>query len=289
MAAEKLATAKSIGEALERRSELGGKGLTEEEFLEELRDPLTGIDHYLSRLHRNSEGALLPESAKDPELQALSSLLTELAHLKRALKKLAGSEWFDCGRHPAPESSDLPTPQSMAISVLKLSLEERSFGGVLPDGTTSELNLTDPKIRAAELQRFISQLKAFEGLDLADPPIAQAAEAVTEVLEKQIVRSLDPSFYIGSLISERYGFTEGEVAVPEGTRDEAALFLAHQVSLARASLGVIATPKLSCWHERVYAGGIVSPGNAIYTPAEIAQSCLEELQDWQLKGVKLDR
>ena len=289
MVAEKLATAKSIEEALKRRSELGEKKLTREEFLEELRDPFAGINHYLNRLHRNSEGALLPESAKVPELQALSALLTELAYLKRTLKELVGSEWFDCGRHPAPEGSDLPTPQALAVATLGRPLEQRGFRGVLPDGTASEANLADPEERGAEIQRLISNLKGLQDLDLTDPDVAQLLAVLAADVEDQIVSNLDPAFYISSLISERYGLKGREVAVPKGTRDEAAFLLAHHVNIAKATLKVISTPTLSCEHERVYAGGNVSPGNSIFTPREVAQHGLDDFVQWRLKEVKLGR
>jgi len=289
MVAEKLATAKSIEEALKLRSERGEKELTREELLEELRDPFAGINHYLNRLHRDSEGALLPESAKVPELQALSALLTELAHLKRALKEIVGSEWFDCGRHPAPEGSDFPTPQALAISALSRTPERGSFGGVLPDGTTSEANLADPEERAAEIQRLISNLESFQSLNTADLDVVQLLAVLTEEIERQIVGNLNPAYYIGSLISERYGLKGREVAVPKGTRDEAAFLLAHHVNIARATLEVISTSKLSCEHERVYAGGNVSPGNSIFTPREVAQHGLDDFVQWRLKEVKLGR
>ena len=289
MVAEKLATAKSIEEALKRRSELGEKELTREEFLEELRDPQFGINHYLNRLHRDSEGALLPESAKVPELQALEALLKEIAYLKRTLKELVGSEWFDCGRHPAPEGSDLPTPQALAVATLGRLLEQGGFRGVLPDGTMSEANLADPEERAAEIQRIISKLEGLQDLDIADPAVDQVLEMLTADVERQIVSNLNPAIYISDLISERYGLKGREVAVPKGTRDEAAFLLAHHVNIAKASLEVLSTSKLSCEHERVYAGGNVSPGNSIFTPREVAQHCLDDFLEWRLKDVKLGR
>lgn len=140
-----------------------------------------------------------------------------------------------------------------------------------------------------ENNKTLEELNSSENIEAAvrfqlDTLLADSSEeALTEDLYEMVVSELCEQLE-NSTIPARYLMDEltemddNKEDIEKWDLDNRAMFLlAFQVMNIQTTLSAISKDELSCTHENVYAGNVVSDGNRIFTPSEMAAHCFRDL------------
>jgi len=122
-----------------------------------------------------------------------------------------------------------------------------------------------------------------DGLQVEIP--AEMQEALEAKLSAVLRRGADPREVIQRHIAANH-MADGssvELKIPDEARlDQAIWLMKVQLDYALGALKTIAESKLSTEENPIYAGTSRGPGNRIYTPAEVAQKGIEQVESFRL-------
>lgn len=146
---------------------------------------------------------------------------------------------------------------------------------VVDKDLVEKLNNSD-SMEAAINARIDDQLNG----ESIDP---EARKVIFDLLLAKLKDTTDPGRHLGDIIEASYP----ELApISDWSAEHKSKYqLCVSVSKAVASLKAIESTKLSCDHKDVYAGGVVSPGNRIYSAVEMAENGLVPILDNSFSGL----
>lgn len=101
--------------------------------------------------------------------------------------------------------------------------------------------------------------------------------AIREEIQR-LISNVDPIMVLSRMLLP-YVNSEGDLnlnAASEEVRDIQILLVRRRYLLA--SLKGLSAGRLSCQHETIYAGGVVSDGNRVYTYSKFAESTINDLE-----------
>lgn len=182
---------------------------------------------------------------------------------------------FDVACEHFPRQTDsgdsVFTVQEQAAHALKLIQDQKIEGA--PPGKTNG-------IIEGVISRFIATLENVP---------EDTKKIIGDAYRARLLDSSDPQDVLRRRLS-RYAQPDGTISIPEEEHlDRAIHLLGVRRDHAVATLQLIASDRdLSCGdHHVVYAGGVESEGNRIFTPQRIAQGSLEEISKLRLERIHL--
>jgi len=122
-----------------------------------------------------------------------------------------------------------------------------------------------------------------DGLQVEVP--AEMQESLETKLRAVLRRGADPREVIQRHIAANHmpDGVPGELKIPDEARlDQAIWLLKVQLDYALGTLKTIAEHELSTAENPIYAGTSRGPGSRIYTPAEVAQKGIEQVESFRL-------
>jgi len=298
---ERIATAKSITDEADRLlsqipAELQAEFKLEEkrgEIIEglkaQLTDPLKAVEHYINRIARAGKNPTAKGSLEWNENTALRRLTFQYTYMLMGLRIIAEGK-HSCSKHgpvyagnSKGKGSELFTPEVFAANALE-SADTMNMERMLPDGTSSEADLSDLATLDAELQRIVMGTQAMADVELDSEEARQVLPLIKSLLKEKVLKSSDPAEYIEARIDSRYkiDMRKRTINIPKGSKDDAAFYLAHRVRTARAHLETLAQGTLPCIHEERYAGG-----SKLFTTQEFAESALNSIESRMLREFKI--
>ena len=300
---ERIATAESIADEVDRLlvqipAELQAELKIEEkrgEIIEKLKaqltDPLKAVEHYIDRIARSGKNPTSEGSLEWNENIALRRLTIQYTYMLMGLRIIADGK-HSCSKHGVVytgdskgKGSEMFTPEVFAANALE-SADKMSMDRTLPDGTSSEVDLSDLSMLDAELQRIIMATDAMADVELNSEEARQVVPLLKGILKEKVLNSTDPAEYINARIDERYEIDtrKRSMNIPEGSKDDAAFYLAHRVRMAREYLETLAEGSLPCIHEEHYT----SDGRSkLFTTQDFAASALSSIEGQKLREFKI--
>lgn len=238
--------------------------MLEADVLESMLPGETVLEHIRSR-HEIDRDYSFPEGSGDDE--AMFLLQYQAIVGEDYLRSFAKAKNPPCEHFPQFTSDRNPsrmfTIKEQAADGLK-TIEEQ----IIRDAPLAE---TTPQIEAV-VDRMMART-------FSDVENEEHRKLIADAYRSSLLVSTDPGMVIRRRLS-RYENEDGTVSIPKEERlDRALHLLLIRRDVASAGLGVIATSNLSCGdHHVVYAGGVESEGNRIFTAQEIAQNSLDDLE-----------
>lgn len=300
---ERIATAKSIADQADRILGLVPAELREEHDLDSKReeliaglkagliDPFKAVEHYINRIHWSGKNPTVKGSLEWNENSALRRLTMQYSYMLMGLRTIAEGK-HSCSKHGpvyaggvVGKGSELFTPEVFAANALE-SADKLNMERTLPDGTSSEVDLSDPAALDAELQRIVMATEAMADLDADSKEAQEILPLIKDILREKVLKSSDPAEYIVAHITEHYevNLRKMTMNIPRGSKDAAGSLLAHRVRMARAHLETLAEGELPCIHEERYT----SDGRSkLFTTQEFAASALESIESQLLQEFKV--
>lgn len=238
--------------------------MLEEDVLESMLPGETVLEHIRSR-HEIVRDYSFPEGSGDDE--AMFLLQYQAIVGEDYLRSFAKAENPSCEHFPQftgdPSHSRMFTIKEQAAAGLK-TIEEQ----IIKDAPLAE---TTPQIEAV-VDRMMART-------FSDVENEEHRKLIADAYRDSLLVSTDPGMVIRRRLS-RYEKKDGTVSIPKEERlDRALHLLLIRRDVASAGLGIIASSNLSCGdHHVVYAGGVESEGNRIFTAQEIAKNSLDDLE-----------
>lgn len=242
--------------------------LLQEDVLESMRPEEVVLEHIRAN-HEITRGYVFPEGSGDDE--AMFLLQHQVVIGEDFLRSILKEVDPPCDHHPKMTSGPHPSPmftlKERADHALK-DIKDQTVKSASPVETT-------PQIEAAVAQ-FMERFAEVED--------AGRKQLIADAYRSTILNSTDPHMVIRRRLS-RYETEVGALEIPKSERLDLALkLLLVRRNFCLAGLSVIATSELSCGeHHVVYAGGVVSEGNRIFTAQQIAKNALKDLENYLLE------
>lgn len=239
--------------------------MLEEDVLESMLPGEVVLEHIRSR-HEIVRDYSFPEGSGDDE--AMFLIQYQAAVGEDYLRSFAKAKNPPCEHFPqftsGPNPSRMFTIKEQAASALK-TIEEQLIKDAPPAETT-------PQIEAV-VERMMART-------FSDVENEQHRKLIADAYRDSLLVSTDPAMVIRRRLS-RYENADGTVSIPKEERlDRALHLLLIRRDVATAALTLIASSKLSCGdHDVVYAGGVKSEGNRIFTAQKVAKNGLKDLAE----------
>lgn len=234
-----------------------------EDVLESMLPGEAVLEHIRSR-HEIVRDYVFPEGSGDDE--AMFLLQYQVLVGEDFLESFAANENPPCEHFPqltsGPSPTEMLTIKDQAADALKI-IAEQELKSAHPSEST-------PQIEAA-VEDFVARF--------AGALNEEKRKAVADVYRDTILNTTDPRMVIRRRLS-RYETEKGVIDIPlEERLDRALKLLLVRFDVVSTALKLIATHDLSCGdHHVVYAGGVESEGNRIYTAQKVAKDSLEDLK-----------
>lgn len=239
--------------------------MLEEDVLESMLPGETVLEHIRSR-HEIGRDYSFPEGSGDDEAMFLLQYQATVG--EDYLRSFAKAKNPSCEHFPQftgdRSHSRMFTIKEQAAAGLK-TIEEQ----IIEDAPLAE---TTPQIEAV-VDRMMART-------FSDVENEAHRKLIADAYRDSLLVSTDPGMVIRRRLS-RYEKKDGTVSIPKEERLARALqLLLIRRDVASAALGVIANSNLSCGdHHVVYAGGVKSEGNRIFTAQEVAKNGLDDLTE----------
>lgn len=237
--------------------------MLQEDVLESMLPGEVVLEHIRSR-HEIGRDYSFPKGSGDDE--AMFLLQYQAIVGEDYLRGFAKAKNPPCEHFPQftsdPNPSRMFTIKEQASAALKTIGEQ-----LIEDAPPAE---TTPQIEAV-IDRMMA--RTFSDVETEDH-----RKLIADAYRKSLLVSTDPGMVIRRRLSH-YEQEDGTVSIPREERlDRALHLLLIRRDVASAALKLIASSKLSCGdHHLVYAGGVKSEGNRIFTAQEVAQNGLDDL------------